>query len=396
MPSNIVICGGGNGAQVLTALAKREPEVQVSILTTAEEVEKLNAALAVSGGIHVTGNDGEDCTLDVKGMPDKVVSDPALVIPTADMIILVLPAFVHEILLKQIAPHLKPGVTIVGMPGQAGFEFVLKEKLGDELYHKISILTLASLPWACRVTEFGKEADIIGTKVKMGGSAVISDSTKSFKPVEVLQKLIGNKPVLDCSNPLMTWSLFNLNAVVHPTVLYGEWVNWDGKPVEKSPLFYQGITEETAGRMESLATEISAISSSLGVKNLPSMLDVYKDFYGSQLKDSSSLFKAITTNTGYVGLTHPVKKTDDGKFVPDFEYRYLTEDIPNGLAVIKGFAEISGVPTPTVDLLLKWSQEKIGKEYITSSGRFDGKDISESRAPQRYGIKTREELMKCY
>ena len=62
-----------------------------------------------------------------------------------------------------------------------------------------------------------------------------------------------------------------------------------------------------------------------------------------------------------------MKETDDHSFVPDFAHRYLTEDVPYGLVVIRGIAEIVQVDTPTIDKLLLWAQEKLGKEYLVGS-----------------------------
>ena len=64
--------------------------------------------------------------------------------------------------------------------------------------------------------------------------------------------------------------------------------------------------------------------------------------YPEDISDKTNLYTAIQTNAACQGLKHPVKKTDDGKFVADFTYRYMTEDIPYGLVVIRGIAEIDG------------------------------------------------------
>lgn len=45
---------------------------------------------------------------------------------------------------------------IVGLPGQAGFEFECVDLLGDKAKH-CTIVTFESLPWACRLIEFGKK-----------------------------------------------------------------------------------------------------------------------------------------------------------------------------------------------------------------------------------------------
>lgn len=62
-----------------------------------------------------------------------------------------------------------------------------------------------------------------------------------------------------------------------------------------------------------------------------------------------------------LGLVHPCIKGKDGKFRPNFASRYMTEDIPYGLLVMKGIAEVAGVETPKIDMVLNWSQKQMGK-----------------------------------
>ena len=114
--------------------------------------------------------------------------------------------------------------------------------------------------------------------------------------------------------------------------------------------------------------------------------------YPQDISDKTNLYTAIQTNAAYQGLKHPVKTTEDGKFVPDFTYRYMTEDIPYGLAVIRGIAEIVEVKTPNIDKVLTWCQEKMGKEYLVNS-KLRGKDVASSRAPQRYGFTSLESIL---
>ena len=70
----------------------------------------------------------------------------------------------------------------------------------------------------------------------------------------------------------------------------------------------------------------------------------------------------------------------------------MTEDVPYGLVVIRGIAEIVGVKTPDIDKVLTWCQEKMGKEYLVNS-KLQGKDVWLSRAPQRYGYATLESIL---
>lgn len=118
----------------------------------------------------------------------------------------------------------------------------------------------------------------------------------------------------------------------------------------------------------------------------------YMRCYPQDISDKTNLYTAIQTNAAYQGLKHPVKKTEDGKFLPDFSHRYMTEDIPFGLVVIRGIAEIMGIETPNIDKVLRWSQQQMGKEYLVDK-KLQGKDISTSRAPQSYGFTTIESIL---
>jgi hypothetical protein len=84
----------------------------------------------------------------------------------------------------------------------------------------------------------------------------------------------------------------------------------------------------------------------------------------------------------------------EGGFVPDVTYRYFTEDVPCGLVVIKGLAELFDVDTPTITTVIEWMQEKMGKQYVVD-GRVGGRDIAETRAPQRFKM-SRDEIMDRY
>lgn len=92
------------------------------------------------------------------------------------------------------------------------------------------------------------------------------------------------------------------------------------------------------------------------------------------------------------GLVHPMKEAGNGKWVPDFKYRYLAEDVPYGLVVTKGLALLAGVPTPETDRVLAWCQDKLGKEFLVGT-ELTGKDVTSSRAPQAYGYKSLDDLV---
>ena len=80
-----------------------------------------------------------------------------------------------------------------------------------------------------------------------------------------------------------------------------------------------------------------------------------------------------------------------GGWVPDFTTRYLTEDIPHGLVVTRGVSTLLAVQTPAIDMLIEWAQKIMGKEYLVD-GKFVGKDIQDTFAPQAFGIHSAADL----
>ena len=88
-----------------------------------------------------------------------------------------------------------------------------------------------------------------------------------------------------------------------------------------------------------------------------------------------------------------VQIDDKIKYLPNFKYRYFTEDLPMGLIVTRGIAELAGVPTPHMDDVIMWCQEMLGKEYLVN-GKLEGKDVDSTRAPQHYGFTDLDTFMR--
>ncbi|XP_064652277.1 tauropine dehydrogenase-like isoform X3 [Lineus longissimus] len=343
------------------------------------------------------GARGEDVAIHVD--PFKVSKDPKLVIPGAHIIVFVVPSFAHEQYFEAIAPFVCPQSVIIGLPGGNGFEFQLRGILKEKA-DLCTVMVFESLPWACRIKEFGKVVELLATKESLDGAlqrpntgAIHHNHLASF------QYMLGDLPRLQIKGHLLGITLMSPNCIVHPIIMYGEWVNWDGQPRETAPLFYWGVTQETGDLMSNCSQEILAISQKImdlvpGV-NLTNVKHIYDWFiiiYGSEISDKTSLATVLRTNKGYNGLTHPCVKTDDGKFLPNFKYRYMTEDISFGLAVVKGIADILGVDTPSIDKVLYWAQGILNKEYVVN-GRLVGNDVGETRAPQRYGLITLKDIL---
>lgn len=152
--SVVLICGGGNGAHCLAGLASLKSNIESRVRTLYfDETERWAAKLDPGLLITVRNDDGSKSLIKIK--PSMVTKDPKEAVSGADYIFIVVPAFAHTRYLDAINPFLWDNTVIVGLPGQAGFEFECVKLLGDKAKH-CTIVTFESLPWVCRLIEFGK------------------------------------------------------------------------------------------------------------------------------------------------------------------------------------------------------------------------------------------------
>jgi hypothetical protein len=320
------------------------------------------------------------------------------------MVIFALPSFTHEMYFKALKPHLQPGVTIGAMPGEGGFDLCAIHVLGEEFCKNSNLFALETLPWACRIVEYGKVVEVLGTKKEI---ELCVRGAKREVVVEALHGLIGRLPAFDLADNFLEVTLMNINSVWHPTISYGFYRNKDiTEPFDEPPLFYYGADEYTGDKLSKVSDEVLEIKKVLLEKYPGLSLDGLHHVkhwmltsYGDDIGDKTSIYTMLRTNKGYNGLTHPMREVEmDGKtkYLPNFRYRYFTEDIPMGLVVTRGIAELAGVATPHMDEVIVWCQNMLEKEYINPDGKLAGKDLNETRCPQRYGMVTLDLLMKNY
>ncbi|CAE8626781.1 unnamed protein product [Polarella glacialis] len=380
----VLCCGGGNAAQVATGLFSiRYKTIAVSFY--ADEAAKWKAAL---------GDEDFELTLPggkvVKSKPHDITNDPS-VAATANVILLVVPSHAHGEYFEKFAPYMKPGTIVACMPARSGGDILFSSKLGEKAKDMI-FCGFETLPWACRFTEWGRKATILGTKNNI--LAAVSPATAK-QAMAKLQGLLGVNPWVQDSPNNLGISLRNPGMIVHPGVMYGRWgpESWDGQPKDESPLFYQGVDEFTEKILIEMTDEAQAVARKaeqlvpgLDLSDACTLKQWYLDCYDGQMTDTSSLKRCMNTNAAYDGLKHPCKEVD-GKHMPDLTYRYLSEDVPTGLCFAKGLAEIIGIPTPTIDKVMIWAQGCIGLEIMVD-GKMTGKDLDKTRAPQGMGITT--------
>ena len=318
-----------------------------------------------------------------------------------------MPAFAHGSYLEAIKPHVRkagsqaPGGRVVlgAMNGEGGFDIQAQSILGEELFSNIALFALSTLPWAARLSEFGKSVDVLGTKLTLDAAVTPMHLAKDV--VGTIQKLMaGQIPQLELIPSMLSITLMNPNQVSHPTITWGKYHDWDGKAkFEEPPSFYQGVNKMTGDMMCKISEEILTVKKfmednyNLNLKGVVHIKEFLVNAYGDDIADQSSLHQIFNTSKPYQGLVHPMVKTEDGKFLPNFKHRYLAEDIPMGLIVTKGIAELCGIKTPNMDIVIDFGSKALGKSFI-KEGKVAGPDIGMTRSPQAFGFTTIDDFIK--
>lgn len=386
----ITICGGGNAAHALAALISAKQDYRANVYTPlSDEVQRWRQGIEAGGGITLINHEGM-----LVGRPHRVSDDPSAVVPGSRLVLLSLPAFAHQVILRDIVPYLDDGAWVGALPARGAFDWCARDVLGDG-ERSVVLFGLQTLPWACRIREYGREVAILGTKTQVDLAAWPPNYADEI--AALLGALLG-VPMCPISS-FLSLTLAGTGQLIHPGIMYGLFRDWDGCPLAEAPLFYHSIDAKTSDILQNLSDEVQSVRTRLEERfpnlDLSAVLPLYdwlRRAYGDKICDCSSLQECFVANEGYAGLRAPMRSTGDG-LAPDFKTRYLSEDVPYGLVVTRGIAELADLPTPKIDRVITWAQELLEKEYLVD-GKLRGRSVAASRAPQRYGFRSLDELVR--
>ncbi len=390
----VCICGGGNAAHVMAGLFScnkniKKVSVYSNFSNTAERMRK-----GVESGNGIMVHMPEERTF--IGKPDIISENAADVIPDSNLIIMPVPSMAYESILTDIEPYIKKGTIIGATPGMGGFDWILKRIL-KEKYNDIIVFSIVPMPWNCRILNYGQEVEVKVEKTPLSfACSRLSQETRTRLKGIFNEIFRSEIKILD---HFLGVTLFPANSVIHPARLYGLFKDYkDGDVYQTNPLFYEEMDDFSADCIQQVSDELQNICRNIEERSSVKLLNDIRPItesiptvYPGKIKDLSNLKQIFRTNSGYKGFRTPMKEIDGG-WIPDFESRYFTEDIPYGLCIYKGIAEILNVDTPMMDTILTWAQEKMGKEYLINN-KLVGKDVAETNIPQSFNINTLSQLV---
>lgn len=185
----IVIAGGGNATHVLCGLLGQNPDYTIRLWDVMPaEVDTWQKNLAANENKVRLNNLAEGERMVFDGTVSAISTDAKDVLPGADLLLIAVPAFAHEVYLKGAVPFASPKLAVGCMVAEGGFDWQLRDIFGDMFPHMVTF-AMETLPWcegtalvpfasyvsplmhsllyvnrACRLAEYGRSADIKGTK----------------------------------------------------------------------------------------------------------------------------------------------------------------------------------------------------------------------------------------
>ncbi len=335
----VTICGGGSLGHVVAGWLSARNHALVNILTN--RPEKWNHEILLDTP------DGKN----LKGHIAIISSNPADVIPKADVVLLCLPGFLIKAELEKIKPFLKKDTYVGSVFSSTGFFFEALHILDK----KQPLWGFQRVPFISRVGEYGQSAHLLGYKSAHNIAVENVSDQEKFDFSAMLNEWL-EVPVNLLKNYYEA-SLTNSNPLLHTSRLYTMFGGKnEGRIYSRKILFYEEWTEEAADLYIKMDEEFFCLLKRLPVSEgyLPTALYYYES------TDASSLAKKLSSIQGFKGIASPMKEIKGG-WIADFESRYFTEDFPYGLKYIWQLAHAKGISCPNIDKVYEWGMSKIIK-----------------------------------
>lgn len=327
----IAVLGGGNTA--FAVAARLTLQGRRIVLAEVPEFAAALDPIRSTGAIHLRGAAGEG-----KAVLYRVTTDLGEALAEAELALLIVPAYAHRPFALACLPHLRPHHTVVLMPGTLGsLEWA-------HLLHQAGVggITLAEVdtaPYVCRKT--APDMATIWGVVRGLGLGVLP-STQTTRVQQLLEPLFpGVQPYAD----VMACGLSAMNPVVHPA---GVLMNAGRIEYSRGEFYFyeEGVSPSVARVIMQVDEERRRIGAALGYELLP----VHEAFHRAGFGPAGDLWATINGSWMLTRLKAP----------GSLESRWLTEDVPYGLATWSQVGAQYGVETPILRALVELGSAVMG------------------------------------
>lgn len=335
------VIGAGNTGHAVTAYLM-DKGVETTLYTRDPEKARIIAAegLTAYGSLAGTWHPGVSCDL-------------AEAVRDADYILVMTLANAHRAVAEALRPILSEGQTVIVFNSNWGaLEFV--QVLGEDAERKnltvaetAAQLFIAASPMPGRVR--------LSLKNKVGLAA--ADPEKTEPLCAALHEIF---PQFEPVGSIIQSTMGTTNPVIHvPVTICNAARVENGQPF----LFYvEGASHAAIDLVLQLDRERIAVAKALGCE-IEDVLTGINSFWPTKY---DNLFDALTKNPAYQQTMGPGK----------LDHRYITEDVPYGIAPIAQIGRLFGVPTPATDVLLAYLHCILPERLLQSTLTFTREDFA--------------------
>jgi len=343
MPDTLTILGAGNTAFATAARLT----LQGHAVTLFELPEFASALDPIR----------PDRTITLRGVAETgpavihaLTTDPAEAAASSDLLLLIVPAYAHRPFAEALAPHLTKDHTVVLMPGTLG-SLEWAKVLEDRDIKGVTLAEVDTAPYVCRKTE-PNEATIWGIVSGLGLGVFPAERTQT-----VLKRLDPLFPGLHAYPDVAACGLSAMNPVVHPA---GVLMNAGRVEYSRGDFYFyeEGVSPSVAKVIMQVDDERRAVGAALGYD----LTRVDDAFHQAGFGPKGDLWATINGSRMLTQLRAP----------GTLDSRWLTEDIPYGIAVWTALGARLKVPTPTMRALVD-----LGSIVMGVDGWSVGRNLSD-------------------
>ncbi len=280
-----------------------------------------------TGGIEMVGDEVEGF-----GTVKLATTSIEEAIRDVPLIMVVVPATGHRNVAELCAPHLKDGQIIVLHPGRTFGALEFKQVLSRvNCPANVTIAEAQTFIYASRIVNPG-QARIFGIK-----NSIPVASVRAHLIPKVLKVLRVPYHQFVAGDNIFKTSFNNIGSIFHPAVcvLNAGWI----EDVAEFQFYHEGISPSVGKALENLDAERITVAESLGFQAMSARDWLYLAYNAA----GADLFQAIRANVGYKGIKAP----------SHLRMRYLKEDVPMSLVPMASIGRKFGVPTPTMDAVIR-------------------------------------------
>lgn len=321
---SICIYGGGNIAHSLVAaiavtqpvtVITRHPESWASRMVFEQDGQRYDGAYNVYATSDVT------------------------VVRQADTVFIALPQYAIKEAISRILLYLKYDATLVFVPAPAKSIEYAKLLIAKG----VRVVGFQRVPFISRIIQYGHLVRI--TLPRQVHKLVVSDDIMKDEWTFSCKKLFGGKA--EYLSSFMTFAFSNSNPLLHPSRLV---VLLQKASYDKIPLFYEDWTDESSRYYVASDKEMLAIMRCCEEVNIATDYESVMQHY--EVTTIYDLTKKIRSIPGFRGIFAPYKEDSCGKYIPDLESRYFTEDVAYGTNIIQKLGREHGILTPVIDMFV--------------------------------------------